>query len=396
MRAVLFATLAKGKSVIYNYLHSPDTEAMIEACRLLGAKITIFEDSLEIIGDLKPPEDVINAGNSGQILRFVGAILAIFPTYGIITGDLSIRHLRPVKPLLEGLMQWGCLAVSARDNGQAPIIVKGPLKGGFACIEGEDSQPVSGLLMAAAFAKEPTELVVKNPGEKPWVALTLSWFDRLGISYHNENFEKYTLCGNSSIQGFEYTVPCDLSSAAYPIAAALVAQSELHLQNVDMSDVQGDKEVIFLLQRMGAKIEINKEHKTITVLKGSSLKGQTIDVNGFIDALPLLAVVGCFAQGTTTLTGGKIARFKESDRISCMVKELQKMGADIIEQEDGMIINQSKLQGAHLQSHADHRIALSLALASLGASGPSSIEGKECACKSYPHFFDQLDQIFYD
>ncbi len=394
MRAILFATLADGKSLIRNYLQSPDTESMIKACRLMGADIAVFEDYLEIKGHLRPPEDVIDAGNSGQILRFIGAVLALFSSYGVVTGDRSIRHSRPVKPLLEGLSQWGALAVSAKNNGQAPIIIKGPLKGGFACIDGEDSQPVSGLLIAAAFAQAPTELVVKNPGEKPWVGLTLAWFDRLGIKYHNENFEKYTLPGNSSIKGFEYTVPCDLSSATYPIAAAIVSQSELHLKNIDMNDVQGDKEVIFLLQRMGAKIEIDQMGKTITVLKGSSLQGQTIDVNGFIDALPLLAVMGCFAQGTTTLTGGKIARFKESDRISCIVKELKKMGANILEKEDGMIIEQSQLQGADLHSYADHRIALSLAIASLGASTPSSIEGKECVSKSYPGFFEQLGAVF--
>ncbi|MFS8563102.1 MAG: hypothetical protein LVR00_01710 [Rhabdochlamydiaceae bacterium] len=131
LRAILFATLAHGESVICNYLHSPDTEAMIKACRQLGAHITVFDERLEIRGHLHPPEDVIDAGNSGQVLRFVGAVLALFPGYGVVTGDHSIRHSRPVLPLLEGLSQLGAFAVSLRGDGHAPIIVKGPLRGGL-------------------------------------------------------------------------------------------------------------------------------------------------------------------------------------------------------------------------------------------------------------------------
>ena len=390
MRAILFATLAKGKSVIFNYLHSPDTEAMIKACRLLGAEINVFDHYLEVIGHLRPPGDVIDAGNSGQILRFVGAVLGLFPTYGIVTGDGSIRHSRPITPLLEGLSQLGAFAVSAKGDGTAPIIVKGPLKGGFASVNGEDSQPISGLLITSAFAEGKTELLVTNPGEKAWVRLTLAWFDMLGISYHHENFERYTLAGGSSIQGFNFNVPADLSSATYPIAAALVTDSELTLTDVDCHDIQGDKEIIFLLKRMGARIEIDAAHKTIKVLKGSSLEGCVIDVGEFIDGLPLLAVIGCFAGGVTHIQGGRIARQKESDRISCIVSELKKMGASITEQEDGLIVKGGRLHGACLESHADHRLALSLAIAALGAEGASTIGGTECADKSYPGFFGQV------
>ena len=393
LRAILFATLAKGQSVIHNYLHSPDTDAMIKACRQLGAHITAFDERLEIKGDLRPPEDVIDAGNSGQVLRFVGAILALFPGYGVVTGDHSIRHSRPVLPLLEGLTQLGAFAVSLRGDGHAPIIIKGPLKGGSALVNGEDSQPISGLLIASAFGLGKTELFVENPGEKAWIRLTLDWFDRLGIAYQNDHFERYLIYGGSVIQGFEFTVPSDLSSASYSIGAAIITNSELTLRGIDLSDIQGDKEVIFLLQRMGANIAIDSEKKTITVLKGHKLKGASIDVNEFIDALPLLAVIGCFAEGVTTLVGGKIARKKESDRISCIVSELKKMGAHIDEQEDGLTVERSDLKGALLQSHADHRMAMSLAVASLGAKGASMIEGSECVAKSYRGFFEQLKDL---
>jgi len=390
MRAILFATLAGGRSRISSYLSSPDTDAMIKACRTVGATIEMTPEALEIEGGLKPAEDVIDAGNSGQVLRFIGAIAALTSGYTVITGDHSIRHSRPVQPLLDGLTQLGAFAVSSRGDGFAPIVVKGPLRGGTALISGEDSQPVSGLLIAAAFAPEQSEIFVANPGEKPWVALTLSWFDRLGISYTNDDFEKYTLQGNGAIEGFSYAVPGDVSSAAYPIAAAVLTNSELLLTNIDMDDVQGDKELIFQLQRMGAKIDIDRGKREIRVRKGSALSGAKIDVNGYIDSVTLLAVVGCFAEGATELTGAKIARSKECDRIASIVGELRKMGANIHEKEDGLVVERSQLRGARLSSCADHRMALALSVAALCAQGESCIDGAECVSKSYAAFFEQL------
>lgn len=388
MRALIFATLAQGRSIIRNYLHSPDTEAMINACRLLGAHIKVMPEILEVEGGLRPAEDVIDAGNSGIVLRFIGAISALTEGYTVITGDHSIRHRRPVKPLLEGLTQLGAFAVSSRGDDHAPIIIKGPLKGGTALIEGEDSQPVSGLLMAAAFAPSKTELFVTNPGEKPFVDLTLSWLDKFGIPYENDNHEKYLIPGGSVIEGFDYFVPADWSSAAYPIAAALITNSQLTIEGIDFNDAQGDKELVTLLQEMGAKFHI--EGHSLTVLPGSRLKGCKIDVGRFIDAITLLPVLGCFAEGTTEIIGGKIARFKECDRIQSIVSELKKMGARIIEQEDGMIIEPSTLKGALTESYADHRMAMSLTVAALAAEGETVVSGVEAVAKSFPGFFDLL------
>lgn len=391
MRALIFASLSQGRSIIRNYLHSPDTDAMIHACRLLGAQIKVMPEILEVEGGLRPAEDVIDAGNSGIVLRFIGGICALTSGYTVITGDDSVRHRRLVKPLLDGLTQLGAFAVSSRGDDHAPIIIKGPLKGGTALIEGEDSQPVSGLLMAAAFAPAKTELFVTNPGEKPFVELTLSWFDRLGIPYENDNYEKYVIPGFAEIDGFDYFVPADWSSAAYPIAAALITNSELTIEGVDFNDAQGDKELVTLLQEMGAKFLM--EGHSLTVLPGSRLKGCKIDVGRFIDAITLLPVIGCFAEGTTEIVGGKIARFKECDRIHAIVSELKKMGAKIEEREDGMMIEQSSLQGAFTQSYADHRLAMSLTVAGLAAEGETVISGVESVAKSFPGFFDHLREL---
>jgi 3-phosphoshikimate 1-carboxyvinyltransferase len=388
LRAIFFAALASGTSRIENWLRSPDSLAMIEAVRKIGAVVEVGE-TLMIQGcNPRVPEDVIDCGNSGIVLRFVGALAGLLPGYTILTGDASIRHSRPVKPLLDGLMQLGAFAVS--NSGHAPIIVKGPITGSMASLDGSDSQPVSGLLIAAAFAPHPIEIRVVNPGEKPWIDLTLAWLSKLGIPYEREGYDRYFLSGQATIQGFQTCISGDFSSAAYGIAAALITGSTLTIEHLDLTDSQGDKAVIDLLQKMGAHITMNGTSMTV---HPSEITGCTIDVNDFIDALPILAVLGCFARGRTTLVNGAIARNKESDRIRSIVSELKKMGASIEEREDGLVVEQSILQGAKLESHADQRIALSLAVAAMGAKGICAIEGVACADKTYPTFAADFQQI---
>lgn len=390
LRALTFALMAKGVSHIYSYLHSPDTQAMVKALRLLGAVVDVSETEIAVdgtAGKLASAEDVIDCGNSGQVLRFIGALAALMPSYTILTGDHSIRHNRPVKPLLDGLTQLGALAVSSRGDGFAPVVIRGPLVKNKAAIQGIDSQPVSGLLIAASFAPHPIEIHVAHPGEKPWIGLTLHWFERFGIPYANENFERYALQGGANLSSFDYTVPGDFSSSAFPIAAALLTHSELTIYPIDMEDPQGDKAIIPLLQRMGARFEIDSSQKTLTVKKGGHLRGTRIDCNDFIDALPILAVIGCFAEGETEIVNAAIARSKESDRIHCIAQELKKMGADIDERPDGLLIRQAKLKGAKVQTHHDHRLVLSLSVAAMAASfGESVIEGVSAAEKTYPGF----------
>lgn len=393
IRSFLFALMAKGKSRIRNPLSSPDTLAMLSAIRNLGAVIDSEEDSLIIEGvdgNLQPAEDVIQCGNSGQVLRFIGALSALSESYTILTGDLSIRHNRPVAPLLEALKQLGASAESSRLDGFAPIIIKGPLKGGKATVDGRDSQPVSGLLMLGAF--HPLELHVRDPGEKPWISLTLNWFDRLGIPYENKNFEYYKMKGLTKLKAFEYRVPADFSSAAFPLAAAAITGSEITLDNMDLQDVQGDKAIISTLEKMGGKFHSNGNK--LTLLKNCHLKGAHLDINDYVDALPILAVVGCFASGKTEIVNAAIAREKESDRIHCIASELKKMGADIEERPDGLMIHPKELHGSHdLQAHQDHRIAMALSVAALKAKGESTIHGIECIQKSYPSFYQDLANL---
>jgi 3-phosphoshikimate 1-carboxyvinyltransferase len=396
IRALLFALLAKGRSVVKNLLLSPDVSAMLLACKHLGASIEQREDyvSIEGVGGaICGAEDVIQAGNSGLILRLVGALAGLSPKPVVITGDNTIRHVRPVSPLLDALSQLGVQALSARGDGGAPIIVRGPLFSGSATFLGEDSQPVSGMLIASAFAPGPIDLFVVHPGEKPWVNLTLTWLLKLGIPFIARKFEHYSLPGNASIEGFRYTVPVDFSSLTYPLAAAVLTDSEIHVENLDFDDPQGDKKVIGYLQEMGATIELDPVKGMLQVRKCRGLQGISLDANDCIDAVPLLAVLGCFAEGKTEIRGVSIARKKESDRISCIAQELRKMGASIEEHPDGLTLYRSSLKGAEVQSFQDHRMALSLAIAALAAKGKTHIKDVACADKSFPSFCQQMRSI---
>ena len=389
LRAILFSLMAKGKSVIRNYLVSPDTCAMIDAIEKFGAKIKYDGEVIEVegvAGKLRRPNDVIQAGNSGQVLRFIAGISALIDSYVVITGDESVRTRRPVKPLLDVLTSQNVFAESSSLNGHAPIIIKGPMKAGVMAIDGADSQPVSALLIATAFLSDPSEIYVMNPGEKPWVNVTLNWLSNLGVEVLNHDYRHYKVFGKASYEGFDITIPGDFSTACYPIAAAIISKKTVRVIGLSMDDTQPDKEFIEIIKKMGVLVTINSEDQAIEVNGECELRGIEVNINDCIDALPILAVVACFATTSTHISGAKIARFKESDRISAISEELKKMGARIEEKDDGLVVHPSKLKGADLNSHKDHRISLSLIVAALGSNGESIIDGVECIGKTYPTF----------
>ncbi|MDR1359799.1 MAG: 3-phosphoshikimate 1-carboxyvinyltransferase [Deltaproteobacteria bacterium] len=388
MRAILLASMASGVSYIRHPLPSPDTEAMLAACSAFGARITRREDGFVLAGTggrLTAPSQVLDVGNSGQVLRFGAAMAARIPEYCVFTGDESIRSRRPMQPLLDALACLGAFAVSSRNNGLAPVIIKGPVRPGLARMDGRDSQPVSAMLMLAAFLPGSTRLEVDSPGELPWIDLTLSWLDRLDIPHSNEKHSAYAVTGRTRVNGFQYTAPGDWSSAAFPIAAALVTNSALTLENMDILDPQGDKAVLDLWEGLGARFSIDREAGTVRVHRHQGLQGGLLDVNAVIDALPVLAAVACFAQSPTVITGAAIARSKESDRIAAIAGELAKMGAKIEQREDGLTVHPSALRGGVVHSRGDHRIAMALAVAGLGC-GQTVVEDASCVAKSFPGF----------
>ncbi len=259
-------------------------------------------------------------------------------------------------------------------------------------MDGADSQPVSAMLMLAACLPGSTEIEVHNPGEKPWIDLILYWLDRLGVHYEHRDYAWYRVDGRTPWQGFDCTILGDWSSAAFPLAGALVTNSAITLRNMDINDPQGDKAVLELFRRMGANIEVDEAAKTVTVYPHNGLNGIEVDVNAAIAAVPILATMACFAKKPTRITGAAIARQKESDRISAITAELGKMGAKIDEFQDGMTVYPVELRGAETESRHDHRIAMSLAVAGL-ACGGTTVNDTDCVSKSFPGFARAMQGI---
>ncbi len=397
-RALIMAALAEGTSRIIAPMVSHDWMLGTEALEMMGASIEPRADKTwEVVGTsgkLKTPDDVINCGNSGIILRFFTALAACCEGYSILSGDHSLRHIRLCQPLIDALNSLGAWAVSSKGDGHAPVIVRGMLKGGHAEIDGMDSQPVSALLIASALADAPTELIVKRPGEKPWVGVTLHWMDRVGVEYSNDNYEHYRIRGKGGWGCFDARIPLDWSAAAYPIAAAVLTEdSEIRLPGMDFNDVQGDKAIVTVLQEMGADIEI-KENEVIA--RSSKLTGREIDCNDFIDQFMLLAVIATAAEGETVLTNAEVCRYKECDRIAEMAKALKAMGADVEERPDGLVIRQSELRGTRLDSRADHRMVMTLSVAGLIAGGQTVVSNIECVKKTFPDYVSQMQSVGCD
>lgn len=395
-RAILMAAMCEGISEVKNYLSSPDIEAMINGCAFMGAKILTQKNTLLIEGcaaTIRSDGEIIDAKNSGQVFRFLTAMLCLGEGTFTITGDESLEKSRPISPLVSALRELGAHCEYTKNSSQIPLEVRGPIQCGKAYLSGEDSQPVSALLMATSFLEGTSEIFVSHPGEKPWIDLTLYWLEKMGVEFENYNYDRYLIQGKPIKKAFSYTVGGDFSSALFPIAAALITHSDITLRGLDFTDVQGDRKVIDLLIQMGAKIEIDQNLGSLRVFPSGELTGRDIDINLYIDALPLLAVIGCFANGETRIYNGEIARKKESDRITTICNELKKMGADIEENADGVTVRNSKLRGANVEGCKDHRLVMSLAVAALGAQGKTTITDSEYVQKSFPQFFKKLKNL---
>ncbi len=393
IRAVAFAAMADGVSKIRGPLFSGDTMSSLDAAAALGASIDAGEELWEIggvSGNLRPPKKgCIDLGNSGTSLRIFTALASLGPFSVSFDGDSSLRT-RPMGQLLSALEKLGVKTSST--GGRCPLSVTGPQKGGRTSVEGRSSQFVTALIMAAPLAQADTEISVTGLNERPYLEITLDWLasQKTKMEYDG-SLSAFRIPGGQKYAAFDKTIPADFSTATFPLAAAAVTGGEIRIKNLDFSDRQGDKEVFKYLEMMGMQVARGKD---FTVVRpGADLSGIDIDMNATPDALPAMAVVGCFAKGRTTLRNVPQARIKETDRIACMARELKKMGADVAELPDGLVVAQSRLRGAALESYADHRIAMALAIAAMGADGDSTISQAESASVTYPAFYDDFRRL---
>ncbi len=392
-RAILITALGPG-GVVRRPLVSADTRATISASESFGARVSLNDEvKIEgVAGSPRTPEDVINVLNSGTTLRFCSAVAAL--TDGaVLTGDSSIRT-RPNGPLLDCLSELGATAFSIRNNGKAPLVVRGKLKGGTARLNGGvSSQFLSALLIALPLADGESRIVIEGDlKSRPYAEITLDMLDDAGAKI-DARPQEFLISGSQSYNLRGYTIPGDFSSASYPLAAAAVTGSEVRVKGI-LPSRQGDSAIIDILKRMGADVSWEREKGDLRI-RGGDLKGVDVDASLTPDLVPTIAVLGAVAQGRTVVRNAEHVRHKETDRLHAMAVELSKMGADIKERPDGLVIEGRKLHGADVHGHDDHRIVMALAVAGLVA-GKTRIDTAESVDVSYPGFFQEMIRLGAD
>ncbi len=433
IRALLLASLAEGTSYIRNPLPSADCISTSHAIPLIGAKVSMDEKSTQIgqtwtvIGagkNIHLPENVVDVGNSGSLLYFMSPIASTFEGTSIFTGDESIRK-RPVKHVVNALNQMGAAAYIARPNSDAcPMIIKGPTNcNNIVKTDGELSQYVSGMMMAATRLDGKLCIELSNPKETPYLTMTKKWLEDCGVQVKiSDDFKHIEVFGPVEIKAFDKTIPSDWEAVAFPLIAALLTDSEIVIDNIDLSGTQGDAAIVDVLKSLGADIEINKENSSLIVRGGKkscnglgrlsteNLLNNELHVNlsGYPDAVCALAAISCFVEGKVFLEDIGVCRKKETDRIKVLKSELEKLGASVEEGSDFLVINghspllkngepnpEFKLHGATVESYLDHRVAMSLACFGLGLAKNEQVvvQDAECCSVSFPGFFDVMNKI---
>ena len=399
-RAVMFGSLARGTTRISHFLEGADCLSTISCFRKMGIEIDRNKDEILVHGrglhGLTAPTEILDVGNSGTTTRLISGILAGQTFTSELDGDDSIRT-RPMKRIMTPLASMGADITSRLDNGCAPLIIHGrPLHAAHYDSPVASAQVKSCVLLAGMYADGITS-VTEPFLSRNHTEIMLNYF---GAEITSEGTTA-SIKPEPVLEGRDIQVPGDISSAAYFIAAGLLTPgSEILLKNVGINPTRAG--ILKVCMDMGADITLLNESTegeptADLLIRTSSLKGTTIEgsiIPTLIDEIPMIAVMAAFAEGTTIIRDAQELKVKESDRIAAMVDNLRRMGADIEGTDDGMIIHGGRaLHGAVIDSHLDHRIAMSFAVAGTICDGTVEILNGECVNISYPEFYQDLYRL---
>ncbi len=394
IHALLIALFARGISRIHNPLLCSDTEACMDYCRQLGAKISFEDNTLVLDSSNLEPRDglVIDCKNSGTTLYFATALSCALGVDITFTGDESLQR-RPARPLLTSLHDLGANIDQNADT--APYRVCGPLLGGHTSIRCMTGQYLTALLLAAPLAKETVTLDVHLLKERTAVRMTEIWLENQGIQYfRDDNMNHYTIVGNQSYRSIDTDINGDFSLAAFFLCAAAITGSTITITGLDAKSSQADRDILPILSRMGCSIR--SEGHTVTLTGPSRLKASDIDLSGIPDLLPALAVTACFASGPVKLSNVSHAIVKgKKERTSTIAQAINSLGGQAQVLRDSIVIYPiHAFDGADtVDSFDDPRVVMAMALASLRCTRSLTIEGCECLDVTFPSFFDQFNSV---
>jgi 3-phosphoshikimate 1-carboxyvinyltransferase len=398
-RAIAIGSLAADQqSTVTHVLMARDTLATAAGCCALGADIKYDPTRMRIKGtdQFNPPENVINAENSGTTIRIISAMSGLVRTgYTVLTGDESLRN-RPMQPILDALQQLGVEAFSTKQNGTPPLIVKGGgIKGGKAFVDGSiSSQFISGLLISSIYAD--SEVVIKVKGKlvsKPYVLATLATMKHFGVSIdHTPDLLEYYI-KNARYRSRKFDVPSDFSTAALILAAGALVGEEVRVNGLNFVMPQGDSRIVDILKEMGCQIKVDEEKGEVVIKGSDKLEGGEFNLSDTPDLLPVVSILALKARGPVIITGVAHARVKETDRISNIAVELLKLGAHIKEFRDGLKISAPPvIKNASLEAYNDHRLFMAFTIASM-MTEKSIVAGAQSVDVSYPNFISDLKNI---
>ncbi len=396
-RALMCAALADGRSTLHGVLLADDTKAMMSAVAELGAELERFDGRFGptvAVGGLSGTVDasggsiIVNVRQSGTTGRFLLAVLAGLDGDFVLDGDPQLRA-RPFGPQLEALRSVG----ASIEGEQLPLKVSGrTMPGETMSVSGDvSSQFLSGLLLAAPLAAGPTEILVTGPlVSKPYVELTMTTMADFGATVeHDGDFRSFRV-PSTGYRASELRIEPDASAASYFFGAAAIKGGRVRVDGLGRSTVQGDLKFVEVLERMGCRVEVASDYTEVE--RSGPLNGVEVDMSDISDTVQTLAVVASQADSPTTIAGVGFIRHKETDRLAATAAELQRLGIDCRQTEDGLMIRPGSPQPGTVETYDDHRMAMSFALLGLEHEG-IVIANPGCVAKTFPHFFDVLDTL---
>jgi 3-phosphoshikimate 1-carboxyvinyltransferase len=396
-RALPIAALASGESVITGALFSDDTKYMAQALRQLG--VEVLEDEADhrftvrgTGGRLQGSSAPLFIGNSGTSARFLAPLVALGSSEYVIDGIEAMRQ-RPIQPLTDALNRLGSSVESIQGTGCPPIRIRANgVRGGTIRIRGDlSSQYLSGLLMSAPYFEHGLELEVEGDlVSKPYLEVTGQTMQAFGVPLEMQGFERFKVAPGR-YKPTAYLVEPDASAASYLFAAAAITGGRMVVPGLGSSSLQGDLQFVRVLERMGCMVRMTETETE--VIGTETLRGlEEVDMSQISDTAQTLAAVAVFADRPTRVTGIGFIRRKETDRVGAVVRELQRLGINAIEEEDGFIVHPGTVKPANVETYDDHRMAMSFALIGLVQPGVTILDPK-CTSKTFPNYWDVLEEL---
>ena len=391
-RAIFLAALSDGKSIVKDALYSSDTRATIDACKTFGVDVHESGDIISIDNsiNLEGEGGIIDVVNSGTTIRIATAIAAISPNKTILSGDSSIKK-RPMRPLLDSLESLGAKCIS--DDGKPPITVSGTIKGGEVEIIGDvSSQFISALLIIAPRLQNGLELNIEgNIVSKPYIDSTIASMEKFGVEVETiEKYKKYKI-EHQTYKPTEFSVPSDFSNLALLLSATVLIGNDVSIK-ISMGDLpQGDELFIDILEKMGVIVTL--QNNIISLKTPAKLDGGKFDLGNTPDLLPPLAILVLKSQNPIWIYNVAHARFKETDRIKIIAREIKKIGVRVEEKDDGIILYPPEnITSAQLDSENDHRLFMAFCICGMYIGG-CEVTNPESVEVSYPNFISDLSKI---